>query len=48
MLQLQGNPSMVYEYKGVLLRWQVTLLSPAQADSVLVQAEESLVTRNVS
>lgn len=30
---------MVYECKGVLLRWQVTLLAPAQPGSVLVPAE---------
>lgn len=39
MLQLQGNTNMVYKYEEILLRWQVTLLSPAQPGRVLVQAE---------
>lgn len=30
---------MVYKYKEVLLRWQVTLLAPAQPGSVLAQAK---------
>lgn len=41
---------MVYKFKGVLLRWQVTLLSSAQPGSILSRQrlEESLFIRNAS